>query len=359
MHALSFLSFSFSPVYFNLERLYEKKRERVTACLPVSAVDCGSSHFYVALFVLPFTFSMSETKGKMDKYKEVTKILKHITRHSEETKGIRVENLIGFAQVPLGLAGPLQIHGHYQKASIVAPIATVEAALVATVNRGCKAFQVGGGVHAFAMSGGMGRAPVCYFPSIDDAVTFYKRLPSLKEQSRKDAEAASRFASLLRITPHIIGSTVQVHFEYETGDAAGQNMTEFATVTACEKLLTSDLGKELKIIKINVEGDMAPDKMAAAAKAVRHPCGVQVMAWGTLSRHACQEVLRCHPAELYQALQSSKERDIRNALEGSSVNVSNVIAAMFIACGSCFQICPPPLPRHSGRHRLTVVYVFS
>ena len=169
----------------------------------------------------------------------------------------------------------------------MAPLATVEATLVAGVGRGCKAFQAGGGVHAFAMSEGMGRAPVFFFPSVHDAVAFYKRLPSLEDQLRRDAQATSRFAILVRITPHIIGSCVHVHFEYETGHAAGQNMTEFATFAACGKPLSSELGKELKIVKINPEGNMSGDKKGAAAKAVRHPRGVQVMAWGTLSRQVC------------------------------------------------------------------------
>ena len=200
---------------------------------------------------------MSNSKGNMDNYKEVTNNLKHITRHRDETEGVRVENLIGFAQVPLGVAGPLQIHGHHQHGSIVAPLATVETTLVAGVSRGCKAFQAGGGVSAFAMSEGMGRAPVFFFPSVNDAVAFYRRLPSLEGQLRGDAEATSRSAKLVRITPHVIGSNVHVHFVYETGDAAGQNMTEFATVAACAKLLSSELGKELKIVKITPEGNMS------------------------------------------------------------------------------------------------------
>ncbi len=275
---------------------------------------------------------VTKTPTILSKY-EVTKDLKFITRHGDETKGIRVENLIGFAQVPLGIAGPLEIDGHYQKGSVIAPLATVEAAVVATVNRGCKAFQACGGVKAYAMSEGMGRAPVFFFMSIVDAVAFYKRLPSLEAQLRKDAEATSRFASLLRITGHIMGSSVHVHFEYKTGDAAGQNMTEFATMAACTKLLESDLGKQLKIVKVIPEGNMTSDKCAAAAMAIRNPRGVRVMAWGKITPDICRKILRCDPAELYQSLKASRDGDIRNSMEGSSINVSNVMAAMFIATG--------------------------
>ncbi|KAI4172707.1 MAG: hypothetical protein LQ346_008549 [Caloplaca aetnensis] len=233
------------------------------------------------------------------KFSQFTKDLKEITRHGDETQGIRVENLIGFAHLPRGLAGPLDIHGHYQKGSIVAPMATVEATVVAGAARGCKAFQASGGVKAFAMDEGMGRAPVFFFPSIDDAVAFYKRVPSLRPQLQKDAEATSRHAKLLRLTPaHLMGTTVHVHFEYETGAAAGQNMTEIATITAATKLLQSNLGRELKIIKVNPEGNMTADKCGVAAKAVRHPRGVQVMAWGhrvASSMRAGSTLPPCYP----------------------------------------------------------------
>ena len=169
------------------------------------------------------------------------------------------------------------------------------------------------------MSEGMGRAPVLFFMSIVDAVAFYKRLPSLEAQLRKDAEATSRFASLLRITGHIMGSSVHVHFEYKTGDAAGQNMTEFATMAACTKLLESDLGKELKIVKVIPEGNMTSDKCAAAAMAIRNPRGVRVMAWGNITPDICRKILRCDPAELYQSLKASRDGDIRNQFDGGQL----------------------------------------
>jgi hydroxymethylglutaryl-CoA reductase (NADPH) len=52
------------------------------------------------------------------------------------------ENMIGAAQVPMGIAGPLKIKRQGPGDRIqecYVPLATTEGALVASVNRGCKA----------------------------------------------------------------------------------------------------------------------------------------------------------------------------------------------------------------------------
>src|SRR3989344_3517316 len=56
------------------------------------------------------------------------------------------ENLIGAVQVPLGVAGPIKIKNQKSKVkSYYIPLATTEGALVASVNRGCKAITNSGG----------------------------------------------------------------------------------------------------------------------------------------------------------------------------------------------------------------------
>jgi len=99
--------------------------------------------------------SLTQDEERPSKFADVTKKLKHITRHAHEGKDIKIENLIGFTQMPMGLAGPLQIYEHCQKRSFFCPLATIEAALVASVNRGCKSFQQCGGIRAYAMSESM------------------------------------------------------------------------------------------------------------------------------------------------------------------------------------------------------------
>src|SRR3989344_3245953 len=71
------------------------------------------------------------------------------------------ENMIGIAQVPMGAAGPLLTKNSKLKAeSYYIPLATTEGALVASVNRGCKAITQSGGVNVFSENAGITRGPV-------------------------------------------------------------------------------------------------------------------------------------------------------------------------------------------------------
>ena len=56
-----------------------------------------------------------------------------------------IENFIGVAQVPLGLAGPIRINGEYAKGDFIVPLATSEGTLVASYSRGMKAISEAGG----------------------------------------------------------------------------------------------------------------------------------------------------------------------------------------------------------------------
>jgi hydroxymethylglutaryl-CoA reductase (NADPH) len=66
------------------------------------------------------------------------------------------ENVIGYAQIPVGVAGPLRV----DEKDYYIPLATTEGALVASTTRGCKALTLSGGVTTEVVNDGMTRAPV-------------------------------------------------------------------------------------------------------------------------------------------------------------------------------------------------------
>src|SRR3990167_8065992 len=57
-----------------------------------------------------------------------------------------IENMIGWTKVPLGKAGPLRLRSGQAFKDYYLPLATTEGALVASVNRGCKATRLAGGI---------------------------------------------------------------------------------------------------------------------------------------------------------------------------------------------------------------------
>ncbi len=57
-----------------------------------------------------------------------------------------IENFVGVAQVPIGLAGPLRIRGEHASGDFYIPLATTEGTLVASYNRGMRLLAECGGV---------------------------------------------------------------------------------------------------------------------------------------------------------------------------------------------------------------------
>jgi hydroxymethylglutaryl-CoA reductase (NADPH) len=94
-----------------------------------------------------------------------------------------VQNVIGFAQIPVGVAGPLRVDNR----DYFIPLATTEGALVASTTRGCKALTLCGGVATEVLDDGMTRAPVVQVQNAK--VTTLRILPS------------TSFLSLLRLCP--------------------------------------------------------------------------------------------------------------------------------------------------------------
>src|SRR5690349_8761489 len=56
-----------------------------------------------------------------------------------------IENFIGTVRLPVGIAGPLRVNGTYAQGDFYVPLATTEAALVASYSRGAQIISEAGG----------------------------------------------------------------------------------------------------------------------------------------------------------------------------------------------------------------------
>src|SRR6059036_4184913 len=103
-----------------------------------------------------------------------------------------VEHFTGVAQVPIGVAGPLLVHGEHAQGEFYVPLATAEGTLVASYNRGMRLLYESGGVKTTIMADHMQRAPAFLFASAREARAFGEWLEEHFDEIREQAEATTR-----------------------------------------------------------------------------------------------------------------------------------------------------------------------
>src|SRR3990172_1107018 len=83
-----------------------------------------------------------------------------------------IENFIGSVKIPVGLAGPLRVNGLFAHGDYHIPLATTEAALIASYNRGAQVISEAGGCTAMLLNEGVSRAPGFAFGDLRDVGLF-------------------------------------------------------------------------------------------------------------------------------------------------------------------------------------------
>ena len=91
--------------------------------------------------------------------------LEHVSSYSFDPAILsgNVEQFVGAAQVPIGVAGPLLVNGEHAEGEFYVPMATAEGTLVASYNRGMRLLHEAGGVKTTVIDDRMQRAPAFLF----------------------------------------------------------------------------------------------------------------------------------------------------------------------------------------------------
>src|SRR5215210_3958885 len=123
--------------------------------------------------------------------------LEHVSSYSFDPANLtgNVEQFVGAAQVPIGLAGPLLVKGEHAKGEFYVPLATAEGTLVASYNRGMRLLHEAGGVTTTIMDDRMQRAPAFLFPSAREARAFGEWLKDHFDGVKDAAETTTRAGS--------------------------------------------------------------------------------------------------------------------------------------------------------------------
>jgi hydroxymethylglutaryl-CoA reductase (NADPH) len=259
--------------------------------------------------------------------------LQHVDKFSFDpalTRG-NVENFIGVAQVPIGLAGPLLVNGEHAQGEFVVPLATTEGTLVASYSRGMKVLNLAGGVTCTVIGDAMQRAPVFVFDSAREAREFASWIEENMAAIREQAESTSSVAKLLYIESYLASKFTYLRFNYSTGDAAGQNMVGRATFAACSWVLEQPWVAQ-RCRKFYLESNLATDKKASQVNIMRTR-GKRVVAEATLPRDVLVQHMRVEPEQLHYHAGIANVGTFLSGANNNGAHSPNGITAMFIATG--------------------------
>ena len=244
-----------------------------------------------------------------------------------------IESFIGAIEIPVGAAGPLHIIGSDFEDSVIAPIAASEGALVASISRGAYAINLSGGVRTRFIKQRMNRVPVFHFSSMADADRFGSWCQSKLQSLKAIVRRYSCFAELVSITTRTIGRSASVNFSYQTGDAAGQNMTTTCTWHACQWLMNKWREEtDIPIISHVIEGNGSCDKKVSFTNFLEGR-GCEAVAECTIPASIFKRILKITPQQFYENFQRAQGHSSALGMIGFNINVSNLIAGIFTATG--------------------------
>ncbi len=238
--------------------------------------------------------------------------------------------MIGAVQVPVGVAGPLAVNGQFAQGQFYVPLATTEGALVASVNRGCKAITAAGGAIVRIVSDEMTRAPVFKVRDVTEALRVIEwiRTPSNVDKLRRAVKQTTRHGELLHIDPYVVDDNVFLRCAFDTKDALGMNMVTIAT-----DKLADIITAELEVQLVALSGNLCVDKKPAAMNVIEGR-GKNVIAEVNLPRSVAESVLKTDPEQMADVhYRKNVIGSIKAGSLGFNAHAANVVAATFIATG--------------------------
>jgi hydroxymethylglutaryl-CoA reductase (NADPH) len=241
------------------------------------------------------------------------------------------ENFIGAIQVPVGITGPLTIRGERvdEDEEIYVPLATTEGALVASVNRGCRAIREAGGAVVRVEDVGMTRAPAFRTSGVEQTRVFLQWVKDNEEEIRSVTEGTSRYLRLLDIRPQSFGSSVYLRFRFDSGEAMGMNM---ATI-ACDRVVRELIEPATGVPCVALSGNFCVDKKPSAINFLEGR-GKKIFAEVTLDGGVLKRCLKTNARSLVEVqYRKNLLGSIASGSMGFNAHFANVLAAFFIATG--------------------------
>jgi hydroxymethylglutaryl-CoA reductase (NADPH) len=284
---------------------------------------------------LPATTDSSRAamENRRERLREGGYAIDHLTGTGPELEPERlagsIEGFIGYARMPVGVAGPVKIRGSAAQGDFFVPFATTEGTLVASFQHSFNVINRCGGAAALCSDEQVTRAPCFEFATLVEAGEFARWLPSQFTRMQEVAAGTSRYCRMRGVHTSVVANTVYVSFEYKTGDAAGQNMVTLATEAVCLQLIEAMPHKPRSWL---VESVLSGDKRASAL-AFRATRGRNASAEIVVPARSIERYWRTDAHAMEQCWSQAITGSAQTGAVGLQGNAANALAALFVACG--------------------------
>jgi hydroxymethylglutaryl-CoA reductase (NADPH) len=246
-----------------------------------------------------------------------------------EGYGRNIENFIGTVKMPVGVLGPLRINGLNAQGDYYVPLATTEAALVASYGRGAEVTARAGGIASAMIGEGVLRTPAFIFRDMLEAGMFINWIALNVAALKAAAEATTRHGKLITVEPFMDSDIVFLICRYTTGDAAGQNMVTVATEALC-----AHIAEHTPIVPRHwfIEGNFSGDKKASYL-GLHMGRGRKVTASVELPDALIRKCLHVEPEAMLAYGRVAALGSTLSGQLGAQAHYANGLAAFYIATG--------------------------
>ena len=230
-----------------------------------------------------------------------------------------IEGLIGYAQVPVGIAAPLSLHGDVE-GDYVVPFATTEGTMVASYQRGFRLCADAGGITVRVVRDGYALFPLLAFAGVDEALAAGRYVDAHRGPLIALANATTAHGHVTELGWELLGRRLLLTVRMFTGNALGANMVN----RAVSALVRGIPGAE----RVALHG-YDPEKRAST----RHWRGKWVVAEVTVPRELVVARLRTTPEALAELWTDYHLAYARMGTANHALQVANGLAGIYVATG--------------------------
>jgi hydroxymethylglutaryl-CoA reductase (NADPH) len=248
----------------------------------------------------------------------------------KERAASNIENYVGTTRIPVGIAGPVDVHGEHAKGTFFIPMATTEGTLVASTSRGMKIINECGGVNVrIVRNGGVQRAPVFEFDTLEAAREFTESINSDWQWLVPVMESTTSHGKVMDIQAWQLGRIVSLRMTMDPGDASGQNMVSISSQVGVQAIVERFRST---IARYRMGGGLSGEKVPSSVNTLLGR-GKAVSASVTIDGEVFRRVTRADIADIPKHQQNYSNFSMWGGNQNSHNSLANTLVAMYIATG--------------------------